>query len=43
MSRAERIHKSKAARVRRKKVKDIIIERTFNFYDKMRRLRKKQK
>jgi hypothetical protein len=43
MTRAERIHKSKAARVRRKKVKDIIIERTFSFYDKMRRLRKKQK
>jgi len=43
MNKAERMSRSDAARKRRKTVKEIIIERTFHYYDKMRRLRKKKK
>ena len=40
MSRGTRIHKSTAARKRRKTIKDIIFARTINFYAKMRKKRR---
>lgn len=43
MDKAERIHRSEAARKRRKQTKSIIEERLEHFYNKMRRLRKKNK
>jgi len=43
MDKAERMHRSTFARLRRQEVKKVIQERTENFYSKMRRLRKKSK
>ena len=40
MKRAKRIHKSEAARKKRRTVKDIIFKRTMNFYAKMRKKRR---
>ena len=43
MKKAQRLHMSVVARKRRKNIKQIVLERTLNFYAKMRRLRKKLK
>lgn len=43
MNKAERIHRSEAARKRRKETKNIIQERTENLYSRLRKLRKKGK
>ena len=40
MGRAERMKRSAAARLRRKETKNIIAERTYNLFSKLRRLRK---
>ena len=43
MKRADRMARSKAARQRRRSLREIVVERTLSYYSKMRRLRKKKK
>jgi len=43
MTKQERMHRSQAARTRRKNIKEILFEKTQNFYDRMRRLKKRKK
>lgn len=40
MDKANRIHRSTTARVKRKKTKETIRERTMNLFSKLRRMRK---
>jgi len=43
MKRALRMARSRTARQRRKTLKEIVLERTLSYYDKMRRLRRKKR
>ena len=42
MNKAERMHRDESARKRRRNLKEIIIERTLHYYDKMRKLRRRK-
>jgi len=42
MNKAQRMQRDESARKRRRNLKEIIVERTLHYYDKMRKLRKRK-